>query len=225
MQKYYLKIGGSLMENISRLKHFLEKLIVIFGDSFIVNVGSGYLGEMYKQWVSVETEIETTYDVSVENWAMIQLINANIITTLNKNYIIGSSSEEIKQILRNKKVAIINPVSFSKELAGLKLNTSDLKAAHLCYKFNCTELLIFTDVDGIYSEDPNASSTAQKISMITSDQLSKMGKTSVDAGIAELITKYHMKCRVCGVEEFLSASVTNLEEFLKCGTVISEGGI
>lgn len=220
--QYYIKIGGSLIEDISQLDHFLVKLVHIFGTSVIINVGSGYLGEVYKQWVSIDERIENNYYISSQNWSIIQQLNANIIAALNGNYSVGSTMSEVEDILSQMKIPIINPIAYSDELFSLKLYTSDLKAVYLCNKFKCNELIIFTDVDGIYTVDPKKNADAQKIKRITPKQLAKMEKTSLDYGAHELLMKYHIPCRVCGVAEFLDPEVCSVESFRKCGTLVSD---
>lgn len=219
---YYIKIGGSLMSDLFRLDEFLTKLISIFGSSLIINVGSGYIGEAYKRLVTETYKVNMPYIQSVQNWAMIQLINANIISAMNPNYIIASSEENIEKILKNGKNVIIDPVFYSNELSIQGLNTSDLKAAYLCNKLKCDSLIIFTDVDGVYTSNPKLDATARKISVMTPEQLGLLESSCLDNGIEKLLSSYHLTCHVLGIEEFLDDCVAGIDDVYSCGTAVVE---
>ena len=208
------------MNDLKSLDFFLSKLNTILGQGLILNVGSGVLGEAYKKWISQRENFHLDYHTSVKNWSLIQLINTNVVISINKTFVLCSSKEDIENAIELNRNAIVDPVLFSEELSNYNLNTSDLKAAYLCKKLECGELIIFTDVDGIYTHDPKESPFAEKIAYISANSLVHMGRTSLDKGMGELLQDYHLHCKVVGIDAFLSDNVKNSQDLAKLGTDI-----
>jgi len=74
--------------------------------------------------------------------------------------------------------------------------TSDSIALYIAYKLHAKQLLLITDVDGIYLEDPKQNPKVSCIETISIQQLLTMKRTSVDAAFAELLQKWKQNCIV-----------------------------
>ena len=75
--------------------------------------------------------------------------------------------------------------------------TSDSIAAYLCGRLGLKKLILITDVDGIYANDPKTHPNAELIRALSSSELLKMRKrTSVDQSLPNLLTQFHIECLV-----------------------------
>ena len=90
---------------------------------------------------------------------------------------------------------------------------TDVKSAIICKHLKCRKLLILTDVNGIYTEDPKKSYTASKLQKINAKNLISMGRTSVDLGLAEKVIEFGIMVFVLGIDSILNSTVT-MEELI-----------
>ena len=222
MDRKYIKVGGSLMNSLTQLSSLLKKLVEVFGPGVVLNVGSGRLGDNYKRWIYKENSSEFSRKVTLENWSIVQMINSNIICSLNSDYVLCFSEEEVEHAHLNGKVAVLNPMAFHRELNDLDIFTCDLKAVYLSHKFCCRKLFIFTDVDGLYTEDPKIDSSARKIRSIKASALKYLTSKCLDDKIEIYLKKYQCGCHIIGVSEFLSSKNLRYDSGLeKLGTIVS----
>lgn len=76
---------------------------------------------------------------------------------------------------------------------------SDTSAVALAVSLKADECEIFTDVDGVYTTDPNKVSTARKIPMISYDEmleLARLGAGVLHSRSVELASKYQIRLHV-----------------------------
>ena len=75
--------------------------------------------------------------------------------------------------------------------------TSDSIALYVADKINAEKVLLVTDVDGIYSNDPKKNPHAKLIKQLSPSELSAMNKrTSVDKALPKLLMKMPVDCFV-----------------------------
>ncbi len=218
-----IKLGGSLLYDFPKTKKLLEEIYRDHKGNIAITVGSGMLGEMYKEFIS-HLDDEIPFNDSLRDFSNIQSMNASVLTALNPNYVVCTSDEEVKDTLTKKQIPILDARGFMGVFMDDKYQKSDVRAAHLCKHFGCKNLIIITNVNGIYDQDPNKTETARVIQKITPEELKKMGRTSVDEGLAERIEDYDLTCYVLGVEQLITAKGQMTEEVLQQGTEIRRKG-
>jgi aspartokinase-like uncharacterized kinase len=75
--------------------------------------------------------------------------------------------------------------------------TSDSIAAYIACRLNASQLLLVTDVDGVYTNDPKIDADAKLIKKLTSKQLLDMNRrTSVDLYLPKFLLKSKIECIV-----------------------------
>jgi hypothetical protein len=75
--------------------------------------------------------------------------------------------------------------------------TSDSIAAYIAEKLNAKKVVLITDVDGIFTEDPKTHADAKLISEVSvADLLGREERTSVDKYLPKLLSKSHVECYV-----------------------------
>lgn len=219
-----IKLGGSLLYDFSKTKVLLEEIYKNKKGRIAVTVGSGLLGEMYKDFIS-KLDGKIPFNDSLRDYSNIQSMNASVLRTLNENYIVCTNDLEVKKVLLEGKIPILDARGFMDVFKNDKYQKSDVRTAHLCNHFKCKNLIIITNVNGIYDKDPNKDKTAERIKKITSEELKKMGRTAVDEGLAEKIEDYNLTCYVLGVDQLIKSKGNISKELLDEGTAIERGKV
>jgi len=218
-----IKLGGSLLYDFDKTKILLEEIYRNHKGKIAVTVGSGLLGEMYKDFIS-HLDDEIPFDDSLRDFSNIQSINASVLIALNSNYVVCANDEEVCSALGNGKIPVLDARGFMDVFKDDFYQKSDVRTAHLCDHFYCNKLIIITNVNGIYDKDPNKDVDARKITKITPDELMKMGRTAVDEGLAERIEDYDLTCYVLGVDQLIESKGCIDEDVLSNGTEIKRRG-
>lgn len=215
-----IKLGGSILYNMSSAKKLLDYLDENEKSNLVFTIGSGYLGEVYKEFVITQNGLTIPFANSVVDWANIQSINASILATLSPNYVVCNDPEEVYAALENGKRPIADARGFLDTYKKDINQKSDVRSAHICSKLNCKNLIVVTDVPGIYEEDPRKKPGAHIISLIDAQKLKSMGRTSVDEGLAEKIIEFDLKCYVLGIDNLIINKGMLNEITISTGTVI-----
>ena len=217
---YLMKLGGSVLYDLNKTRILMERIEKSSNKNVVYTVGSGCLGDFYKRWVREGSGVIVPYENSIKIWSDLQSANANIIASLNSNFIVCDNVEEVDLVLKEGKRPILDARGFHEEFRELKYQTTDVRAAFLCNKLGCKKLIIVTDVDGIYSGDPKKDSNSKKLKVIQAKELIKMGRTSVDRGLAEMLIKYGITGYVVGINSLVKSKDLSQKETLEEGTLI-----
>ena len=118
---------------------------------------------------------ELGYDsISFTGW-QIPIITDDIYGNAN---IIDINTEKILKELENKIVVVagFQGITKSGDITTLGRGGSDTTAVALASYLKAEKLYIYTDVDGVYSEDPNTNSNAIKYNTISYDKMIEMAE-------------------------------------------------
>lgn len=217
---YIMKLGGSLLTDLEKTKILLNRIQNSPNKNIAYTVGSGYLGEVYKKWIKQEQKLPVPFENSIKIWSDIQSINANILASLNNNFVVCGSREAMEKALSMQKRPILDATGFHESFRDLQYQTTDVRTAQLCHILGCKNLIIVTDVDGIYENDPKKDNDAKKIMQIKAKDLINMGRTSVDQGLAEMLIDYGINAYVIGIEGLVKGRGLSKEEIKENGTTI-----
>lgn len=217
---YLIKLGGSLLYDCSLTNILLDQLYNNKQNNIVVTVGSGYLGEMYKDFVYNQNNLNISFNDSLRDYSNIQSINASILSSMNENYIVCNNKDEINCVLKQGKIPIADARGFMSVFRNDKYQKSDARAAHICHHLECENLIIVTNVSGVYDSDPNLNPHATIYPIISAEQLRKIGKTSVDEGVAEQIIEYNLNCCVVGINNLILNYGKIDDNLFSTGTVI-----
>ncbi len=117
-----------------------------------------HIGYKSRSWMGWQVPILTTGDHSFSRIYKINLI-------------------EIMKYLRNGGIPIITGfqgINLDKRITTLERGGSDVSAIMVAKYFNAEKCIIFTDVDGVYSTDPNLLNKAKKIDKISYEEMLEM---------------------------------------------------
>ena len=217
---YIMKLGGSLLTDLDKTKILLSRIQNSRNRNVAYTVGSGYMGDVYNSWIKDENHLTIPFEKSIKIWSDIQSINANLLASLNSNFVVCNNQDEMNRAIAENKRPILDAVGFHQNFKCLQYQTTDVRTAYLCHKLGCQNLIIVTDVDGIYEDDPKNNSEARKIRQIKAQNLKDMGRTSVDQGLADMLIEYGINAYVVGIDGLVAGKDLSKESMEEHGTVI-----
>ena len=227
MLKKILKFGGTSVGSIDRIQHVAKIIKKEFesGNKIIVVVSamSGKTNEL----ISLSKEISENFDrreldvllssgeqvacallagalieinIKAKSWMNWQ---APILTDGDHNNarIINVSTGQINKFLKEG-VAIIpgfQGISKNGDITTIGRGGSDASAVALAKIFNTDTCEIYTDVDGVYSSDPNKIPVAKKIAKISYDEmleLSSLGAKVMQSSAVQTAMMYNIPLEV-----------------------------
>ena len=120
---------------------------------------------------------ELGYDaISFTGW-QIPIVTDDVYCNAN---IININTEKILSELQNNKIVVVagfQGVTMSGDITTLGRGGSDTTAVALASYLDAEKLYIYTDVDGVYSEDPNTNPNAIKYDKISYDKMIEMAES------------------------------------------------
>ena len=228
MAKKVLKFGGTSVGTIERILH-VAKIIKREHDAgneviVIVSAMSGKTNELLKQSKTISDRFDRReLDVLLASGEQVTsallagaLINLGLqskswlnwqipILTEGENSnarIINMNITRINKFLSEKGVAIIpgfQGVSKNGDITTIGRGGSDATAVAVAKIFNADRCEIYTDVDGVYSTDPNKIPVAKKIEKISYDEmleLSSLGAKVMQSSAVQTAMMYNIPLEV-----------------------------
>ena len=200
MIKKVLKFGGTSVGTTERIKHVANiiKKELSVGNKIIVVVSAmaGKTNELIKLSNEISEEFnKREFDVLLSSGEQVTcallagaLIKLNIKARSWLNWqipiltegehanarIINMNIEKINKYLDEKGVAVIpgfQGISKNGDITTIGRGGSDATAVAIAKIFNAETCEIYTDVDGVYSSDPNKIPVAKKIEQISYDEM------------------------------------------------------
>ncbi len=187
----FIKMGGSLFENIDNVKELLNNIVKLSEkESIVVFPGGGPLDNLVEK-IADENNLNIT-DVCPACLRAVDQIGF-IICALNSNFIPVEDLGELRKAVGKGKIPVIIPSRMCFILdVFTRTNdiTSDTIGAYFSFLVGADKYIILTNTDGIYA---NFNQPQQAlIENISTCQLNKMGHTSVDLSLASFITAVKM---------------------------------
>ena len=223
------KFGGTSVANLDCMRQVLGKVRAAHSDGAnkVVVVLSAMSGEtnrliaLAKEWsdhpdaAEMDSLVSTGEQVSVALFSML-LKDAGIkarsilgfqaeITTdsmYGRARILDINSDKLRGMLEDYDVLVtagFQGVDCTNRITTLGRGGSDTSAVALAVAVKADVCEIFTDVDGVYTTDPNLCSTARKIERISYDEmleLASMGAKVLQTRSVEFAKKYNMTVHV-----------------------------
>ena len=228
MAKKVLKFGGTSVGSIKRILHVAEiiKKEFVAGNQIIavVSAMSGKTNELIDHSKKISNnfsnrELDVLLSTGEQvtsallSGALIEIgVNAKswlnwqipILTKgkHNNSRIINVSVEKINKYLGDNNVAIIpgfQGISETGEITTIGRGGSDATAVAVAKIFNADSCEIYTDVDGVFSSDPNKIPVAKKIDKISYDEmleLSSLGAKVMQPSAVQTAMMYDIPLEV-----------------------------
>lgn len=192
-----LKVGGSLAEDPASLTSLCQELSVLAKNHRILIVPGG--GE----FADTVRKFDKTYSLSAmvaHKMAILAMDQYGFfLSDITPNSYVSHSLKEISEsvkgmlpiFLPSKLMFREDPLEHSWDV------TSDTIAAYIAGLLHAKKLILVTDVDGIFSEDPEKNMDAKLIEELSAEQLQGWNKrTSVDKTLPKILLQTNLDCYV-----------------------------
>lgn len=198
MDATVVKIGGSLAVFPEKLKALCSKLSDLSRKHKIILLPGG--GE----FADIVRHIDKTFNLSCEVSHRMAILGMDqyglLLSDLITDSQVVNQLKDLPNLFDLHKLPIFLPSKFMLKKDPLENSwnvTSDSIAIYIANQLNAKKVILVTDVDGIFAEDPKKHSDAQLICKISATQLDAMNeRTSVDKFLPKLLLKKRVECYV-----------------------------
>ena len=192
-----LKVGGSLAENPVSLTKLCQELSVLAKDHRIVIVPGG------NEFADTVRKLDKTYglsDVVAHKMAIVAMDQYGLfLSDVIPDSYVSYALEEISNPVKDK-VPIFLPSQLMFREDPLENSwdvTSDTIAAYIASKLHSKKLVLVTDVDGVFSQDPKQNVDTKLIEELSAKELLGWNRrTSVDKTLPKMILETKIDCYV-----------------------------
>jgi hypothetical protein len=193
-----VKVGGSLAEAPDLLTALCGKLSELAKKYGLVVVPGG------GRFADVVRDSDRRFILSSEVAHRMAILGMDqfgmLLAQVTPNSCATYSLEDARQLSETEAVPIFLPSRLMFREDPLQNSwdvTSDSIAAYVAGRLQAAKLVIVTDVDGIFTEDPKASEDALLVERLSAGELLKLDKrTSVDRFLAGLLVESPVECYV-----------------------------
>jgi len=193
-----IKIGGSLAEDAERLRVLCTKLGE-FAKKFAIVVvpGGGRFADVVRDFDKRFTLAGAiSHRMAILGMDQFGLLLSQIIPNSCATYLLSDA----KQLSEIRVVPIFLPSRLMFKEDPLENSwdvTSDSIAAYVAGRLHVAQVLLVTDVDGIFTKDPKKHADAALIERLSAEELLKLNKrTSVDRFLPKLLLESSIDCYV-----------------------------
>jgi len=193
-----IKIGGSLAEDPERLRALCAKLSEFAKKYAIVVVpGGGRFADVVRDFDKRFTlSSEISHRMAVLGMDQFGLLLSQIIPNSCATYLLNDA----KQFSEIGVVPVFLPsrLMFKEDPLENSWNvTSDSISVYVASRLHAAKVLLVTDVDGIFTEDPRKHADAKLIARLSVEEILKLKqRTSVDRYLPKLLLESPIDCYV-----------------------------
>jgi len=193
-----IKVGGSLSEDSASLTTLCQELGALAKSYRMLVVPGGgkfadVVREFYHNFVLSDTVVHKMAILSMDQFGL-------FLSSITPNSQITYLLEEARSLSSAGILPIILPsrLMFQKDPLEHSWNvTSDSIAAYIAGLLLAKKLILVTDVDGIFTEDPKKDPNARMIEKLSVNELLGWSKrTSVDKFLPRMLLKTRVDCYV-----------------------------
>ncbi len=192
-----LKVGGSLAEDPASLTRLCQELSALAKAHRIVIVPGG--GE----FADTVRKIDKTYslsDVVAHKMAILAMDQYGFFLSdlTPKSYVSHSLKEISNPAKGTLPILLPSKLMFREDPLEHSWNvTSDTIAAYIAQLLHAEKLVLVTDVDGIFSEDPKKTLDAKIVKELSAEELLGWNRrTSVDKALPKILLQANLDCYV-----------------------------
>jgi aspartokinase-like uncharacterized kinase len=187
--EWVVKLGGSLFPEDA--VKFCRSLV---GKKALVICGGGEFANKIREYdLEMEFSDSASHKTAILCMDILGMLVADKVDGAEAVY----SLENAEKVLNEGKLPVLLPSKLFDYLDPLEHSwkvTSDSISVYIAWLLK-TKILIVTNVDGIYTDDPSLDGT-KLIKNISAKKLLTFGETSVDENLPELLLKYQLDCYV-----------------------------
>jgi aspartokinase-like uncharacterized kinase len=193
-----IKVGGSLAETPEVLLDVCNKLSELAEKYAIAVVPGG------GRFADVVRDFDQRFSLLPEVSHRMAILGMDqfglFLSAITPGSIAACKLEDLEKISAEGKVPVFLPFDFMLEEDPLENSwdvTSDSIAAYVAKRVDSAKLMLVTDVDGVFTEDPKENADAALMEKVSAQELLKLGRrTSVDRFLPRLLLEAGLDCYV-----------------------------
>lgn len=198
MNATVIKVGGSIALHPEKLRALCTKISEESKKHRLIVVPGG--GEFADTVRTLDKQFSLSCSVSHKMAVLGMDQYGLMLSDLIPNSVTVSKLEEVKYFLDKSKLTIFLPSNLLLSEDPLENSwevTSDSIAVYLAHRMQVHKVLLVTDVDGVYNEDPKTKPDSKLITKLSVSELLALKKrTSVDKALPRLLLKLPVDCFV-----------------------------
>jgi aspartokinase-like uncharacterized kinase len=193
-----IKIGGSLAEEPASLKALCQELSVLAKTHRILIIpGGGKFADAVREF----DQMFNLSDVIAHEMAILAMDQFGLfLSDITPNSYTLNAMEKGKKLPATGMLPILLPSRLMFHTDPLEHSwdvTSDSIAAYIADRLRAEKLILATDVDGVFTNDPKRDLNARLIEKISANQLLSWDKrTSVDKSLPKILLTLRSDCYV-----------------------------
>tara|TARA_Y100000590_G_scaffold470482_1_gene665596 strand:+ start:4928 stop:6121 length:1194 start_codon:yes stop_codon:yes gene_type:complete len=247
-----MKFGGTSVGDIDKIKNVsnivkkeaknFKIVVVLSAMAGVTNNLQSYIDQINSNF-SADSDFVITSGEQVSVGLLSMILNKMNIKSLSllgwqvpiitdnsygKARIIKIENKFIKEHLKKYQVIVVagfQGISIEGNISSLGRGGSDTTAVALASSLNAERCDIYTDVEGVFTTDPNIDQTAKKIDKVAYEEMlemSSMGAKVLQTRSVELAMKNNLCLRVLSSStQSLGTTIVNEEEFMEKEMVTS----
>jgi aspartokinase-like uncharacterized kinase len=198
MAPVVVKVGGSLALYPQSLRTLCKKISVLSKKHRLVVVPGG--GE-FADAVRAADKRFSLSSVASHRMAILSMDQYGLLLAdLTPEFVAIVDLQETQKVLDSGKVPVFLPSKLMLSRDPLENSwdvTSDSIALYVASELHADKLLLVTDVDGVFTNDPRKDRGATLLQKVTATALSEMERrTSVDKALPNLLLQWQIDCYV-----------------------------
>jgi 5-(aminomethyl)-3-furanmethanol phosphate kinase len=225
MNATVVKVGGSLASYPEKLRALCVKLSEISKKHRLIVVPGG--GE----FADVVRSLDKRFSLSASASHRMAILGMDqyglLLSDLIPNSAAVSKLEEINCFLDSGGLPVFLPSNLLLREDPLENSwdvTSDSIAVYLAERLQVNKILLVTDVDGVYTDDPKTTPEAKLIQQLSASEASAMNRrTSVDKALPKLLLNVSIDCFV--VNGLFPDRVASVLDGLNLAGTLIKGGL
>jgi hypothetical protein len=198
MNATVVKVGGSLALYPEKLRILCSRLRKVSKKHKLIVVPGG--GEFADVVRNLDKRFSLSCSVSHRMAILGMEQYGFLLSDLMPDSVVVGKLEEIEYFLDLDKVPVFLPSNLMFSLDPLENSwdvTSDSIAVYLADQLQVRKVLLTTDVDGVYTDDPKTNLGAKLLKNLSASRLLEKNKrTSVDKALPEMLLKTSIDCFV-----------------------------
>jgi aspartokinase-like uncharacterized kinase len=193
-----IKVGGSLAEEPERLIELCAKLSRLAENyAFVVVPGGGRFADAVRDSdKNFNLSSGVSHRMAILGMDQFGMLLAQITPKSCATY----SLDDARQLSETEVVPVFLPSRLMFKEDPLKNSwdvTSDSIAAYVASRLQAAKLVLVTDVDGVFTEDPKSHADAKLMERLSAEKLLKFNvRTSVDRFLGKLLLEAPVDCYV-----------------------------
>jgi aspartokinase-like uncharacterized kinase len=190
----FLKIGGSILDNVAHTAALAADLVTLSGDSRVILLPGG--GRVAKRIKANQSERGCDFDRCWRATTLALDVNAGLLASHSPRFRVSNSIAQIMESFEIGSIPIFAPADALFSSLWFTPNwvvTTDTMGLYFAHTMGAHRYVIVTDVDGICECAPISGMSTKAIPRIDVGELERLPSSKLDAAFPGFFRRYPME--------------------------------